>query len=94
MKKLILLAALGAWLLTACAPLAPGAKGDGEAATPAPTSVAASTVAGAPTSSTVESAALAPATRPPLREEFVATDPATVNLALGQPQFVEFFAFY
>lgn len=36
----------------------------------------------------------AEATRPPVRDDFVATDPATVELAAGRPQLVEFFAFY
>jgi len=38
----------------------------------------------------VETAAVAPNGK----GEFEATDPTTVNLALGKPQFVEFFAFW
>ena len=33
-------------------------------------------------------------TRKPVKSELEATDPATVKLASGRPQFVEFFAFW
>jgi hypothetical protein len=36
----------------------------------------------------------APIAVPEVKEEFVATDPSTVQLAAGQPQLVEFFAFW
>lgn len=36
----------------------------------------------------------APAPTPTLRIVMIATDPATVELAAGRPQFVEFFAFW
>ena len=36
----------------------------------------------------------APTTAPVIKTEFTPTDPATVNLAAGKPQFVEFFAFW
>lgn len=39
------------------------------------------------------STTVAPAT-PEIKENFVATDPSTVNLSLGRPQLVEFFAFW
>jgi hypothetical protein len=35
-----------------------------------------------------------PATEPVIKTEFTPTDPATVNLAAGKPQLVEFFAFW
>jgi outer membrane biogenesis lipoprotein LolB len=39
-------------------------------------------------------AAGTPTTAPVIKTEFTPTDPTTVNLALGKPQFVEFFAFW
>ena len=38
--------------------------------------------------------AAAPTSAPVIKTEFTPTDPTTVNLALGKPQFVEFFAFW
>jgi hypothetical protein len=74
-------------LLSACA-----------SAAPAPTEAPAVTQppAAAPTSSearAVPTDAPAP-TAPVVKTDFTPTDPATVNLAAGRPQFVEFFAFW
>lgn len=69
---------LAVWLAAACGPAAPAAP---------PTEVAALP------SATPAEAASAP-TRAPARAEFIAHDPATVTLAAGRPQLVEFFAFY
>ncbi len=38
--------------------------------------------------------AVVPTVLPVIKTEFTPTDPATVNLAAGKPQFVEFFAFW
>ena len=81
LRRLIYPLLLTALALAACAP----------AATPTPAPAAESTPA-APAPATA--AASTPAPRPAVRDEFVASDPAAVNLALGRPQFVEFFAFY
>lgn len=35
-----------------------------------------------------------PPTAEALKTDFVPTDPASVNLAAGRPQFIEFFAFW
>jgi len=57
------------------------------AATPAPAAIA-------PQGPAPTQPASAPTTAPVIKTEFTPTDPATVNLAAGKPQFVEFFAFW
>ena len=70
-------------ILTACASATPSSS---EAVIVAPATdspTAASSVAVPATAETVQ-----------VQEDFVPTDPATVNLAAGKPQLVEFFAFW
>jgi len=86
--------------LAACG--APGAAQDPQAAAPtqrvdSPAPSQPATAAGAPTESAppVEAATGAPTAPPaPVKDEFTPTDPASVNLAAGKPQLVEFFAFW
>lgn len=84
MRRLLWIAAVAAGLLAACAPPAPTPPA-AYTSPPASAAAPATEPAGSPAPT---------AARPPVREDFVATDPATVELAAGRPQFVEFFAFY
>jgi hypothetical protein len=56
----------------------------------APTEIAATDV---PAAAPTDAPAAAP-TKKPVKTELEATDPATVQLAAGKPQLVEFFAFW
>ena len=57
------------------------------AANPAPAAIA-------PQGPAPTQPAVVPTASPVIKTEFTPTDPATVNLAAGKPQFVEFFAFW
>lgn len=89
-EHLSALALLG-WLLAACA----------SPATPAPAAPPTSQPPAQPAATEVrqtdpQAAAPVPgaAPTPTLRADFEATDPSTVALAAGQPQLIEFFAFW
>jgi hypothetical protein len=58
-----------------------------------PTAVPSAPATPAPAAATDSVATTAPTPRP-VRTELEATDPTTVNLAVGRPTFVEFFAFW
>lgn len=90
MKKLVILSMLLVLGLAACE----------QATVVTPTATLPAAPAASPTSArpltavpAVPERATATAARPP-RTEIVATDPTTVNLASGQVQLVEFFAFW
>jgi len=99
MRRLLYLTLMISVVLSACGTAAPAPKDAPPAA--APTQVAALTPAAPPATSTSGPAASptqiavesAPTSAPVIKTEFTPTDPTTVNLALGRPQFVEFFAF-
>lgn len=106
MRYLLLLLSVSL-LLAACAPAtapqitqseAP-VRADAAAAKPAatqPTSQEAPTVnavTDVPAAMPTEAPTAAP-TKKPVKTELEATDPATVQLAAGKPQLVEFFAFW
>jgi len=78
MRRLFYLTLAAALIVSACA-TAP-------TATAPPASAPTQVVESAPT--------VAPTSAPVIKTEFTPTDPTTVNLALGKPQFVEFFAFW
>lgn len=78
MRRMRLLTTLLSVILSACA-----------AASPAPAAIAPQ--GPQPASAPTEAVS---ATAPAIKTEFTPTDPATVNLAAGKPQFVEFFAFW
>jgi hypothetical protein len=63
---------------------APTETSAAQPATKAPTALPATEAVTTPTAASLPTAAV--------KEHFVATDPATVNLAAGKPQLVEFFA--
>lgn len=82
---------LGSALLAACggsgqtsAPGEPPSEAQAQATTPAPESTPTPEPAATPT----------PSGPPPFTEELHATDPSTVVIGAGQPQVVEFFAFW
>jgi len=81
MRRMLLLTALLSVILPACA-----------AASPAPAAIAPQ--GPAPTQPASAPTEAVSATAPAIKTEFTPTDPATVNLAAGKPQFVEFFAFW
>jgi hypothetical protein len=98
MRKILVLTILVSVLLSACAAAANPAPG-----LPTPTGAAGPTrttglSSAPPTSAPGEAAALpdtpAPAPTVAVKTDFTPTDPTTVNLAAGKPQFVEFFAFW
>lgn len=98
MKKRLSLLFIVSWVLAACAPTAVATP---LAAAPTSAPTLAPTVAVQPTPAVLPIAAeptLAPspvpATAVVIKDEFTPTDPTTVNLALGRPQFVEFYSQY
>ncbi|MBP7689309.1 MAG: hypothetical protein KA765_15440 [Thermoflexales bacterium] len=97
MKRVGLLMMIGL-ILAACAPAAskPAAPPASAPTVGAPTNAPA---VAQPATEVVpaEAASAAPTvvpTRKPVKSELEATDPGTVQLAAGKPQFVEFFAFW
>lgn len=95
--KLLTQMVILSWALAACAPAAiatptPLAAVPTQAPTAAPVATAIQ-----PTTAAMEPT-LAPSPAPPtavvIKDEFTPTDPTTVNLALGKPQFVEFYSQY
>lgn len=109
-KTLLTLGLLAAFMLSACIPNtsapAPTPDSGGEPAAapvqddPAPVQEEAPTDAPAPTDVPTEAAEPEPAAEEPVAvatsrgPQLVATDPSTVNLASGEPQLIEFFAFW
>lgn len=99
MKQRSLLLTLS-WLLAACAPAAvvtstPLAAAPTFAPTLAPTMAVQPTPAVPPTAVEPTLApSPVPATAMVIKDAFTPTDPTTVNLALGRPQFVEFYSQY
>ena len=92
MRRLFYLTLLVSVVLSACGTAAPP-----EATVPpaaATAQAAAPTQAPATAPAVVEAPTAGPTTAPVVKTEFTPTDPTTVNLALGRPQFVEFFAFW
>jgi PBP1b-binding outer membrane lipoprotein LpoB len=109
MKKTLAFVVAGAMLLAACAPAATPVPEQVSAPTEAPTQVVAqaeptqplpptaeppgATPTDAPTAEPQPTAAMIKDTRQAV-DVFKVSDPATVSLAAGVPQFVEFFAFW
>jgi len=71
---------LGVFLLSACAPT-----------TPAPSEVSDEAPVAIPTNAEETTIITIPTSR---GDQLQATDPATVNIASGEPQLIEFFAFW
>lgn len=101
MGKMISVLLLLPILAAACAapqPVTNGAPFQAEAdnATPtlSPPPATYQTAATAPTPAPTVVAPGLPTATTAIKTEFAPTDPATVNLALGKPQLVEFFAFW
>ncbi len=101
MRKTLALITLLSILLSACgtATPAPGlpTPTTGLASAPptsAPAESSSSGTGGSETLPTSAPTAAPPATAPAIKTDFTPTDPTTVNLAAGKPQFVEFFAFW
>ena len=80
MRKLLFFFALVAWLVTACATTAPVS----------PSSTPAAQSGNTPSPQVTG----APSQEPTVETGFTPSDPATVKLAAGKPQLVEFFAFW
>ena len=80
MRKFLFVFALVAWLVTACATAAPVPLGS------TPEAQSGNTPSPQVTG--------APSQEPTVETGFTPSDPATVKLAAGKPQLVEFFAFW
>lgn len=98
MRKMISVLLLLPTLAAACAPATNGAPFQAGAtnatATLSPPPTTDQTAATAPTLAPAVVAPGLPTATAAIKTEFAPTDPATVNLALGKPQLVEFFAFW
>ena len=103
-SKLLTLGLLGVFILSACTPNAsapsPTQTPAPEPAAPAPTapvsapsgaSEVSEVASAAPEIAEIEEPEIIPTSR---GDELHATDPATVNIASGEPQLIEFFAFW
>ncbi|MBI5565936.1 MAG: hypothetical protein HY870_13660 [Chloroflexi bacterium] len=95
MKRVGLVMIIGL-MLAACAPAATvptaSAPTNAPAVVPPTTAVKPTTAVASPTA--VSAAPTDAPTRKAVKAELEATDPGTVQLAAGKPQFVEFFAFW
>ena len=90
-SRIIGLVALTGLIMAGCQGAAPGTPT--QAAALPPTAVPSASATPAPAAVTDSEATMAPTPRP-VRTALEATDPTTVNLAVGRPTFVEFFAFW
>lgn len=94
MRKMFFLLLALVMALAACGPQTQTGSGAGD--TVSPTETTGSTAMRTPAGPTVspQPATAAPSVIVTPRAEMQATDPATVTLASGRPQLIEFFAFW